>query len=119
MAKIEKLQEVVTLLQAKAAAMQAGGRASVIVGFTQAYAIHVHENLEAHHPVGQAKFLEQPARQLRGKIGDMVAQALRAGKTMAQALLLVGLRLQRDSQKLVPVDTGALKNSAFTRLEAE
>ncbi len=27
---------------------------------TDAYAIFVHENLEAHHPVGQAKYLEQP-----------------------------------------------------------
>lgn len=31
---------------------------SVEVGFTAAYALPVHENLEAKHPVGQAKYLE-------------------------------------------------------------
>ena len=30
---------------------------------SDSYAIFVHENLEAHHPVGQAKFLEQPLNQ--------------------------------------------------------
>lgn len=29
------------------------------VGFSTKYAVHVHENLEAHHPVGEAKFLER------------------------------------------------------------
>lgn len=36
---------------------------------------------------------------------------------MAQALLLAGLRLQRESQLLCPVLTGNLRNSAFTRVE--
>jgi hypothetical protein len=31
---------------------------AIEIGFTAAYAVYVHENLEAHHPVGQAKFLE-------------------------------------------------------------
>jgi hypothetical protein len=30
---------------------------------------------------------------------------------------LAGLRLQRESQLLVPVDTGALRASAFTAME--
>ena len=33
---------------------------AVVVGYTQSYAIYVHENLTAHHDVGQAKFLQQP-----------------------------------------------------------
>ena len=33
-------------------------RPSVEVGFKTEYALYVHENLESHHPVGQAKFLE-------------------------------------------------------------
>jgi len=68
-------------------------------------------------PAGQAKFLEQPARTMTGVLSDIVAVALKAKKTMAQALLLAGLRLQRESQKLVPIDTGNLRASAFTRLE--
>lgn len=34
-----------------------------------------------------------------------------------QGLKLAGLHLQRESQVIVPVDTGALKNSAYTRAE--
>lgn len=103
-------------LREKAAASQ---NPKVIVGYTAAYSVPVHENLEAHHPVGQAKFLEQPARQLSndGTLGDIVRKAIQDGKTMAQALLLAGLRLQRDSQQLCPVLTGNLRNSAFTRAE--
>ncbi len=91
----------------------------VRVGYTQSYAVHVHENMETHHPVGQAKFLEQPARALSndGTFAEIIKKALKSGKTLAKALLLCGLRLQRESQQLVPVDTGALKASAFTRLE--
>lgn len=65
----------------------------------------------------QPKFLEEPARRLAKEIGAIIKQAFIRGATMAQALLLGGLRIQRESQLLVPVDTGALKNSAFTRLE--
>ena len=32
----------------------------IIIGFAQTYAIYVHENLEAHHPIGNAKYLEIP-----------------------------------------------------------
>ena len=42
---------------------ESGGNPSVIVGFEEEYAIYVHENLEAHHDVGQAKFLEQPLKE--------------------------------------------------------
>ena len=93
------------------------GKVSVVVGYTQNYAIYVHENLEAHHEVGQAKFLEQPAREIAEQLGTMIASDLKSGLTISQSLLRAGLRLQRESQQLVPVDTGALKASAFTRLE--
>jgi hypothetical protein len=36
-------------------------------------------------------------------------------KQLRFALLIAGLALQRESQQLVPVDTSALKNSAYTR----
>jgi hypothetical protein len=91
--------------------------ASVSVGYTQHYAIHVHENLEAFHPVGQAKYLEEPARANAATYGRIGTQAYRNGATLPKALLVAGLALQRDSQKLVPVDTGALRASAFTALD--
>jgi hypothetical protein len=66
---------------------------------------------------GSAKFLETPARRDQAVLGKIVATAVSQGKTLAQALLLAGLHLQRESMLMVPVDTGNLKNSAFTRME--
>lgn len=90
------------------------GEPIVYVGYTQKYGIYVHENLQAHHPVGQAKFLEQPARSLRNEIGQIVKKVLQKGGSLLQGLYIAGLRLQRESQELCPVDTSALKASAFT-----
>lgn len=119
MAKMENLEKLVAQLRKRAAQSkeQASGKVSVAVGYTQSYAIYVHEDLNARHPVGQAKFLEHPFRANRAKYTSLVHEAIQKGRTLAEALLLAGLALQRDSQLLVPVDTGALKNSAFTRLE--
>jgi hypothetical protein len=59
---------------------ESGSNPSVIVGYTEEYAIFVHENLEANHPVGQAKFLEQPLQEntdkyvghVRDKVQDLI-----------------------------------------------
>lgn len=121
MAEIQNLESLIRKLRDKAAKAKTEKAGSVTVGYTQAYAIYVHENLEAYHKVGQAKYLEQPARQLNadGTIVSIIKEALRKKNTMSQALVKAGLKLQRESQLLVPVDTGALKNSAFTRLDTE
>lgn len=122
-------------------------------GYTAAYALYVHENMEmklkgfSRDPRirrieqggdaskarprsrkrephgkfwdpqgrGQSKFLEAPAKSERQTMGNIVVNALRKGTTLADALLLAGLHLQRTSQPLVPVDEGELKASAFTR----
>lgn len=89
---------------------------TVIVGYTASYGLFVHENLEASHKEGkQAKFLEEPARSKAGEIAEIVMTNLRRGRTMLQSLLMGGLFLQRESQELVPVLTGNLRASAFTR----
>lgn len=57
-----------------------GKNPSVIVGFEEEYSIFVHENLEAHHNIGQAKFLEQPLKEnadkyveyVRDKVQDLI-----------------------------------------------
>lgn len=66
---------------------------------------------------GQAKFLEQPARELGPEFSRIVFEAMKNGAKLVQALYIAGLRLQRESQLLVPVETGNLKASAFTRKE--
>ena len=46
---------------------------SVEVGYTQSYAIYVHENLNSNHPNGgQAKYLEQPAREIYPQLLSIV-----------------------------------------------
>lgn len=106
---------------------------SVIVGYTAAYALYVHENLEMKlkgeprkhkrsnywDPAGiaQPKFLEQPAREEAKRIGAIIREALEKGANFTHALYLGGLYLQRVSMALVPIDTGNLRLSAFTRKE--
>lgn len=123
---------------------------SVVVGYDAAYAIFVHEDLEAAHgsaynqkyaeeiaagktksgrkkrgwkgktsrgPNQQAKFLEKPAREMAKELGSMIGSAMQRGMTMLNALLAAGLRLQRESQAIVPVDLGNLRGSAFTEKE--
>lgn len=102
-------------LKAKAAEQQ--GEPSVVVGFTAKYALYVHEDVYATHTVGQAKYLEQPARTMRPVLARIVRDAMKKGVPLPKALLMAGLRLQREAMLLCPVDTGALRASAFTKLE--
>lgn len=92
-------------------------RRRIWVGYEAEYAIFVHENLTAYHRVGQAKYLEEPARTLQVQIRQTINSALAAGASLDEALYAGGLYLQGESQKLVPVDTGFLRNSAFTLVE--
>lgn len=166
MAEIQNLKKLMLKLDMKVADAIQAKEVAVLVGYTAAYAIYVHENMEIWPPgmrlkglprgqglrrdpktgvvyvpksllstgkvsgkhrgfywdpqgKAQPKFLEAPARELsnNGTFGAMICTALQRGKTIATALLLCGLRLQRESQQRVPVDTGNLKASAFTRLE--
>lgn len=133
---------------------------SVVVGFTAAYALPLHERVEmkwrglprshevrlgkghdgkvdksfvtiGHNarkgaaskgfywgPHGQAKFLEQPAREMHAELGRVIIEAAKRTGDIQAGLLLAGLRLQRVSQDLVPILTGNLRASAFTRVEA-
>lgn len=92
----------------------------VVVGFTQRYAKKVHEDLEAHHKEGkQAKYLESPARSKSSEIRQVIGKVYTQTKRMDKALLMGGLRLQREAQLIVPIDTAALKASAFTCYQNE
>lgn len=119
MSELKGFKQLVDKLKTRSAKAIKDTNVDVVIGYTQAYAIYVHENMKAKHPVGEAKFLEKPYRQLQndGTLGEIMLKAIRAGRTFAESLMLAGLRVQRESQLLVPVDTGALKGSAFTRLE--
>lgn len=132
MAKIERIDRLVAKLRAKAAASIKGDSGSVVVGYTAKYAVFVHENVEAKNigknvprrsglgtywNPGGPKFLEGPARSLRNMLATITFNAVKGGKTLMQGLLLAGLKLQAESQKVVPVEYGLLRASAFTRVD--
>jgi len=105
----------------------------IIVGYTANYALPVHEKIgmklkgqqrrggtkkgKYWDPQGRAqpKFLETPAREMRSQLVNIVRAGYRKSGVLETGLLVAGLALQAASQKLVPVDTGNLKASAFTR----
>tara|TARA_R110000824_G_scaffold5196_7_gene24126 strand:+ start:466 stop:873 length:408 start_codon:yes stop_codon:yes gene_type:complete len=132
MANIPKIKGIDKLLGTLRAKQKVGkNKVSVIVGYSAAYAVYVHENKEmkwAGQPrlgkkkgsywdpqgVGQSKFLERPAREFRGEFIKIIRNTIKKGGTLLQGLYVAGLFLQRKSQQIVPVDLGNLKASAFT-----
>ena len=131
MAKLEKFERVVAILRERAAKAKTDHEASVVVGYTAAHALWVHENRTMKlagqprpsglgvywGPNGRPGFLLDVAREMAGELRQIIIAAVGKGKTLAQALLVAGLRLQRESQLNVPVEYGALRASAFTRVE--
>ena len=55
-----------------------GFKVEVRVGYTAEYAIYVHENLEANHPVGENKFLEKILRVKRSEMMAVFFAAMKA-----------------------------------------
>ena len=115
MAEVKNISRLLRKLEELERAAKTKHTGTVAVGYAANYALHVHENLEAHHKPGkQAKYLEAPARTLSKELADIVMRAATRKVPLRKALLLAGLRLQRESQQLVPVDTGNLRGSAYT-----
>lgn len=50
---------------------------------------------------------------------NLAKSQAKIGAGLQRGLKKAGLRLQRESQRIVPVDTGELKGSAFTREEGK
>lgn len=47
------------------------------------YALYVHENLEAFHPVGQAKYIESVIMESRAYLGARVAKRIELNRALA------------------------------------
>lgn len=117
MAEITGLSQLLAKLANMAAKANRDANFSVVVGFTAAYSIWVHENMQAVHPTGQAKFLEEPYRTGQPQMMQIIVSGARSGKTLGQSTLMAGLWLQGEAQRRCPVDTGNMRASAFTRLD--
>ena len=90
----------------------------VEVGFTQTYALIVHEDMEMNHEVGQAKYLEQPSRVGKEMIGKVIATTISKGGSIQQGLEAGGRVLEVLAKELTPVDTGALRLSTYVAPES-
>jgi len=50
------------------------GSKSVFIGYTAYYAVYVHEDLEAYHEVGEAKFLDKAIKMNQKRIIEELAK---------------------------------------------
>lgn len=116
MGKVKGADKLIALMRKKHARVNSDATKQIEVGYSASHAIHVHENLEVHHDSGQAKFLEQPLRQMRSRLQREILQDTKRGVPLGEALRRAGEKLLRVSQKLVPVDTGELRSSGYVRI---
>lgn len=80
------------------------------------YAVYVHEDLEAYHPHGQAKYLEQPAREHATDMTQIVRRSVVNKNGLEEGVQRALDYLLGLSQPLVPVDTGYLKSTGKTEI---
>jgi hypothetical protein len=93
------------------------GRVSYRIGFNAPYALYVHENKQARHPKGQAKFLESAIRFYVPRVNGMIADSLRLGRTLKQALDSAAKAILEEAKRRCPVDTGYLRLSGYYIVE--
>lgn len=85
---------------------------TVSVVYTAPYARIQHEDMTFNHPNGgQAKYLEQPARQLQAEMASIVRRSVEAKNGLEEGLERAGNLLLDVSRDLVPVDSGDLRDS--------
>jgi hypothetical protein len=108
-------------LEARAPGGRSRKRASVAVGYgatapASLYALYMHEDLSLKHPRGgQAKYLTGAIPAAAPYMAQAVRDVLAQGGTAAEAAREAGNELLVHSLALVPVDTGALKESAYVK----
>jgi hypothetical protein len=57
--------------------MLSSGVKTYVIVYTMSYALKVHEDLDAFHPVGQAKYLEVPFRMASSTVRRTLAEDIR------------------------------------------
>lgn len=110
---VKGLESVLTEIRKRRSKAIGDGMAVTKVGFTADHAVPVHERLDVHHPIGQAKYLEQPLRTEEKPMADIVKKRLMARETLKSAQVSAAQHLIKVALPLVPVDTGELRSSWF------
>lgn len=114
--KTDGFDRLVYKLQRRIDRTKLDSAARATVGFSAPYATPVHENLEAHHAVGQAKFLEEPARTNKATYARIISTEMKRGRSLGQAIFAAATQLKVDAQEMCPVDKGELRDSAFVKM---
>lgn len=114
--RVYNLDRILTELRKRRAKAGLDGLSTLKVGYSASYAVPVHERLDVHHNIGQAKFLEQPMRTEQSAMAKIIRNNL-VGRhsTLKHAHLEAAKHLIKVSLQLVPVDTGVLRDSWFIR----
>jgi len=111
------IQKVIAALR-KEGVKKAKTTEGYTVGFTQRYALVVHETNRKYR-VGAWKYLEIPTRQLSnsGELAAVVRQTVKSTGSITIGLKFAALRIQREatdrSNNFVPVASGALRGSVY------
>ena len=116
MSKMLGVETLVRKLEGLATKSRKDASLSVKVVYLAPYSTFVHEDMQAVHQNGRAKFLSTPARENRQKYADIVTRKIKNHRSWAEALTVAGQTLLKDSQELVPVLTGTLKASGVVML---
>lgn len=108
---------------------KAEGKFDIVVGYAVSpkaeagdstrYAIYVHEMTELwHKPPTKSRFLADPFRKIQREIPSIIQREMIAKRrSFSDALLAVGKKIKKESLAEAPIDTGALRRSAFVEKE--
>src|SRR5215469_14908250 len=84
-ATVEKLGSLVSKLQERFQRSRTKDDGSCVVGYSAPWAWYVHEDLSKKHPIGQAKFLSQPALERPDELRTEVVQNVKGGTGLVVA----------------------------------
>ncbi len=85
-------------------------------GYAAQYAVYVHENPFAFHPIGKWHYLSDPLKRYRAQMGKVAAKTLRRKRSIEEAVYDMLEYFRPLTQEEVPYDTGFLHDSWFVRL---
>lgn len=115
--KLESKDAEKVLASFKAKSLKGRVQVTGNVVYDAPHAVYVHEDLEAYHEEGQAKYLEQPAREMQQELMDTVTRSIKAKNGLEEGVERALKKLLAASQELVPVDTGELRDSGHVEME--
>lgn len=99
------------LMNLQALSTKGIGKAQADIIYDTPYAAKIHEDLEMYHSNGEAKFLEKAYRRNLASVKDYMKIIIRNKMDLKDAVKEGATIILRESNKLVPVDTGRLKES--------